>query len=469
MSSKIIIIGAGIGGLCSAISLAKKGYKVRLHEAGPKVGGLASGLSAGDHSYDSGPYILLDRPGLEWAFTRLGLELEKELNLVPIENIYEVNDDDGNIIRFDHSLDQTASAFEGKFPNSGNAYKEYVANTFKIHNKLKPFTYISHPSPLDVVVNGAIRYVPFLLSSLGSVMRKTHLPSPLVNAISIWTHIAGQPLDKAPSPMAFVPGLFHNIGSYYPEGGIQTIPALLEKEAVRAGAEIVYSSRIAAIETKNGRVCGARLDNGETEEADAVLSNASAIGTYKHLLPEVPASSKKKYEQLPLQSPGVCAYLSVKGKQPPYYIRFRLKKDSCIAFIQPALLDPSLGKDGWYPARLLAPLRHETAEKMSKQEQLTHLRSLLDEAWWQQGISEYKINYTRTSHDWGREFNLYRNSMNPVMTASFMLKGRFAHKSPHAKGLYLAGSSTHPGQWVSFCAISGIIAANLIDKDLANA
>jgi phytoene dehydrogenase-like protein len=46
------------------------------------------------------------------------------------------------------------------------------------------------------------------------------------------------------------------------------------------------------------------------------------------------------------------------------------------------------------------------------------------------------------------------------MTAGFMRAGRFAHKSPYARRLYLAGSSTHPGQWVSFCAISGILAAD---------
>ena len=57
--------------------------------------------------------------------------------------------------------------------------------------------------------------------------------------------------------------------------------------------------------------------------------------------------------------------------------------------------------------------------------------------------------------------------MNPVMTARFMRAGRLAHRSPHARGLYLAGSSTHPGQWVSFCAVSGILAADLLHADTA--
>jgi phytoene dehydrogenase-like protein len=57
--------------------------------------------------------------------------------------------------------------------------------------------------------------------------------------------------------------------------------------------------------------------------------------------------------------------------------------------------------------------------------------------------------------------------MNPVMTARFMRSGRFAHRSPYVGGLYLAGSSTHPGQWVSFCAISGVLAAGCVIEDMA--
>jgi len=47
-----------------------------------------------------------------------------------------------------------------------------------------------------------------------------------------------------------------------------------------------------------------------------------------------------------------------------------------------------------------------------------------------------------------------------------MRAGRLAHRSPYMQRLYLAGSSTHPGQWVSFCAISGILAANDLLADL---
>ena len=74
---------------------------------------------------------------------------------------------------------------------------------------------------------------------------------------------------------------------------------------------------------------------------------------------------------------------------------------------------------------------------------------------------------TRIPTEWGAAYHLHRESMNPVMTAAFMRAGRLAHRSPHVRGLYLAGSATHPGQWVSFCAVSGVLAADRLREDFA--
>ena len=72
---------------------------------------------------------------------------------------------------------------------------------------------------------------------------------------------------------------------------------------------------------------------------------------------------------------------------------------------------------------------------------------------------------TRVPADWGAEYQLYRDSMNPVRPARFLGFGPFAHRSRWVRGLYLAGSSTHPGYSLSFCAISGILAARQVARD----
>jgi phytoene dehydrogenase-like protein len=129
------------------------------------------------------------------------------------------------------------------------------------------------------------------------------------------------------------------------------------------------------------------------------------------------------------------------------------------------VLNPEEKNGEWYPARLLGPMDHAKAQRMGATGQGEYLEKLLGEKWWQEGIEEYRVLARRTPGAWGAEYSLARDSMNPVMTAKFMREGRLAHRSPDVRGLYLAGSATHPGQWVSFCAISGVLAADCVRKD----
>jgi phytoene dehydrogenase-like protein len=112
-------------------------------------------------------------------------------------------------------------------------------------------------------------------------------------------------------------------------------------------------------------------------------------------------------------------------------------------------------------------MRHVDAEREGRDGQQEALERLVDEAWWRRGLSHSRVLATRVPADWGAGYHLHRDSMNAVMTAQFMRRGRLAHRSGHFRGLYLAGSTTHPGQWVSFCAVSGVLAADCIREDLA--
>jgi phytoene dehydrogenase-like protein len=110
-------------------------------------------------------------------------------------------------------------------------------------------------------------------------------------------------------------------------------------------------------------------------------------------------------------------------------------------------------------------MQHRDAERIGAEGQADELRRMVDQSWWREGLSDVELLAQRTSRQWGQEMNLYRDSMNPVMSRRLLLEGRMRHRSPWIRGLYLAGASTHPGQWVSFCAISGVLAAEAAHAD----
>ena len=85
-----IVVGAGVGGLTAAITLADRGVRVTVLEARDTAGGLAGGFDVDGRSHDGGPYILLDRPGLEWAFEQIGERLVDHVDPIPLDEVYRV-------------------------------------------------------------------------------------------------------------------------------------------------------------------------------------------------------------------------------------------------------------------------------------------------------------------------------------------------------------------------------------------
>lgn len=471
MSRCVVIIGAGIGGLTSAIRLAQRGFRVTLVEARPSVGGLASGFDLEGFHFDAGPYVLLDRPGLEWAFRQLEIEPDRHLRLQRIPGVYQMTDGSSPPVTIYDSFEKTASEFESRWPGSANLYRRFIDRTDAIYQRLQPMQWKSHPTLLDVFRSGAWRDVPFILRSLKSVLKSSRLPDPVVQALGIWTHVAGQLAGTAPSPLALVTSVIHRVGACYPSGGIGMIPDVLFKTALAAGAEIRVNAKVRRICCKNGAVTGVETDT-EILPADAVISNAG-LATYAALLDgdgqsALNEATRRYFTRLPLQSPGVCAYLAVKGKPEAPYLRFRLRDelDGCRLLITPGVIDPSLGQDGWFPARLIAPMAHCRAESGGEAGQREFLHRVMEtETWWREHFDDVRVLQTRIPDEWGSHFHLHQNSMNPVMTSRFMLTGRVAHRSPWIRNLYLTGSATHPGQWVSFCAVSGILAADRLLTD----
>lgn len=467
MNPRVLVIGAGMGGLSAALRLKQHGFDVLVLEARDTAGGLASGLRIDGIWFDGGPYILLDRPGLEWLFDQIHLDLQVLGPLLSPDPVYEVNFSGGNQISIHRDLDKTANVLEASYPGSGKRYRAFVEEMKSRHDALRSFVTREHPTALEIVRTGAWRQAAFLLQSLERVLGRAGLPGPIKDAIGIWTHVAGQSRSDAPSPMAFVSALIHTAGAYYPAGGVRAIPGILIEEASRAGIQIRYGAKVMRILCPRQEVEGVMLENGERIACEAVVSNAHGLATYEDLTREYTGSQKESLLRLPLQSPGVCHYLKIRRKKKFPYLRFFLPGGGqlCRLFISPGNLEESMGE--WEAARIVAPMSYEDARQRGTQGQHEFAEQILRETWWRDGIAEFQCLGIRVPVDWGAEFNLYRDSMNPVMTSSSVRKGRLAHRSPWIRRLYLAGASTDPGQWVSFSGISGILAADCVAEDLS--
>lgn len=446
-----VVIGAGMGGLTAATALARSGREVVLVESRGGPGGLASGFDVNGRSHDGGPYILLDLPGLRWAFERLGLVLEEHIEPIPLDEVFRVDRPDGPTVTIWRDVERTADALSAIDRDAPDRYRAFVKRMGEVYDRLTPLQRAPRPGPIALVRRGLLREAAFLLRGLADHLADSGLPRPVTDALGIWTHIAGQPLAEAPAPLAFVPAVIHHHGAWTVKGGIRRVPEALAAVAERVGVDIRYGATVRRILRSGTSATGVELTDGSTLHADRVFSNAPGIATHARLLDPPDAALSRTLEELPLQSPGVAAYLEADAAPTVPFLRFLLPREGgCRLLVRASAVDPT--RPG--TARLLSPTPHGRSEA----DQKAFLDRVLAEPWWREGLTNVEVVATRVPRAWGEEFHLWRESMNPVMTAAFMRHGRIPHRSPVCQNLFLCGSATHPGQWVSFCAISGLLA-----------
>ncbi len=457
----VVVVGGGVGGMVAALRARQRGADVTLLEARSQLGGLASGLTIDGLVYDGGPYILLDRVRLAWALAEVGLDLD-ELNIVELNPAYEMTVADGRSLQMRSDLAETIAAIEAVQPGAGPTYRQFVERATRALSHLAPMLVRPH-HPLEPLKTGAWRAGMWAALSLEQVLRRNRLSGISADAISIWTYIAGGDPKTAPGPLALVPALIHRDGAARPSGGIHQVITLLENELHRAGVTVETSSPVVSIDHDSSGVRGVTVEGGAQLDADVVISDVGGATALLDLVDVKPPRSLQMRLSGPLQSPGITAYLAVKG-DPSSEIKLEVggSPKRATAFISGG--DPQ-GPGGERPGRIVAPLSHRRAAELGEAGQRDLLSRLIEKSWWQEGIDDVEVVATRLVSDWGKEFRLRDDAMNLIMARRQLLLGRLPHRIAHISGLYLAGSWTHPGQWISFCSVSGVLAADAAMDD----
>ena len=134
-SKTAIVIGGGVGGLCTAARLLKDGYQVKLIEKEDKVGGRAHRIEKNGYIFDTGPTLLMMTDVLYDTFAYCGKNLDDYLTLLQLEPNYQVAFSDhsritvsSNLPRFHKEL----AKFDPKAPSQFYRYFSDVAEIYRI-------------------------------------------------------------------------------------------------------------------------------------------------------------------------------------------------------------------------------------------------------------------------------------------------------------------------------------------------
>lgn len=287
---RVLVVGAGIGGLVAALQMAHRGLAVTVVEAAPAPGGKLRQLVVDGAAIDSGPTVFTMRWVFDQVLASVGTTLEAELRIRPLETLARHWWDDGS------SLDlhaDPARAFDAVASFAGLAeaqrFRAFCAESAKVYRTLEPH-YIRGPAPdfwglTRALGAGGLTTLARLgpMCSLWTTLGR-HFHDPRMRQLfGRYATYTGSSPWQAPATLMLIAQVELD-GVWSIDGGMHALARCLERLATERGARFLYNTPCEEILTSQGRAVGVRLASGEHLNAEAVVFNGDTAALRSGLL-----------------------------------------------------------------------------------------------------------------------------------------------------------------------------------------
>ncbi|MFB9860008.1 phytoene desaturase family protein [Salinicoccus siamensis] len=497
MSKKVIVIGAGVAGLASAIRLQHAGYHVEIYEKESTPGGKMNRLEMDGYQFDLGPSIVMMPELYREVFELCGRYADDYIPMEKLDPMYRVYFSDAPDEPIDISADLTEltktigaineADVEGFFTYMSDIYKGY---TFAMENILnRPFHKRSDVYNLSMIKKAPkVKLIGTADNFIGRYIESERLKQ----IFGFQTLYIGVSPFNGPSFYSMIPMIQFVYGIWFIKGGMYTMAAAMERLFKEIGGTVHYGSAVQEIAIDDKQANGIIVDDRKIE-ADFVVCNADFPYAMKHLVKAPKAKGKftdKKIDGMKYSCSGFLMYLGMDRKYEDvehvhnFIFNEKLEKNMQDIFDGRKLehasfyvyiaskLDPSLapeGKDGLY---ILMPVSDvATADYEWNDETVDYYRTyILDTLKEIKGFENIEQDIVTETHftppEFESRFNAYNGAafgLQPTLSQS--IHKRPQSKSPGCDNLYFTGSSTHPGAGVPIVLMSAKIATDALIKD----
>jgi phytoene desaturase len=491
--NRLVIIGAGIGGIAAAGALARKGYDVSIFEKNSYPGGRCGRYVRDGHRFDIGATFLM-MPGIyEEAFAAVGKNLHDELTLHRMDPVYRVKFHGEKEILFHSDLSLLQAQFEEIEKGSFGKFLKLSGKGFEIYEKAMPMIARNYFSFFD---SSLLKY-PFLLLKYKAFIRHYRYISRYFRSEELRAFFTFQNLYLGQNPYtasgmySFLPFMELADGVYFPEGGMHEVAEKLLAAAGEAGVKLSLDAPVSRIEVDGNRVTGITLEDGSFHPADILVANADLPYVYQHLLPDSRKAGKlrrlkyscsamvfhwgmdRRYSQLGQHTVFVserhresCRAIFRENsfaESPSIYMHSPVwsdksaapeNQDSITAIVHTGNLEEGKAMD-W------TALKEKAREGILKR---------LEEEGLEDFEKHIKFEVCYTPAEWKSVFNLSRGGTFGSLAHNLMQMGFLRPGNHHLKyrNLYFAGGSTQPGSGMPLSLLSAKLVTERIERNGTN-
>lgn len=488
MTKSVIIVGAGLGGLSTALRLSYKGYQVTMIEKQDIPGGRLHLLKKDGFTFDVGPSFFSMSYEFKELFDSIGEPIPFALNeLNPLYTVNMAGSD--RVFQIYKDLDRLAEEFKGIESDFESKVRGYLKGAKEIFHDTE---YKIIKRNFDNIVSYALSMATVPMKHLPKMFRtfwaelERHFESEEVKIIfSLVAFFLGATPFNTPSVYNLLnyTELEHD-GYWNVKGGmykiVEGIMGLLEKK----GVKMIYNTEITSVQHSGGKMVSVTDSQGQVYRADLFVVNADAAWFRGKFLNRA-KYTEAKLDKMEWTLAPFTIYLGVKGTIPGihhhnYFLgdNFRAYADtifrSTVAPVKPyyyvnvaSKSNPNCAPAGCENLFILCPV-----PDLRVKSDWSDANKLVEEIIEDLGN---RVNFdiknniltqvVYTPNEWQKMFKLYKGSGLGLAHGLNQIGAlRPANKDEKLSNVYYVGASTHPGTGLPIV----VIGSRLVTERIVN-
>lgn len=484
----VAIIGAGLGGLSAAISLASKGFKVTVVERNDHIGGKLMPLITEGHRFDFGPNTITMPEVFQSVIRESGADPDDYFQFEKLARHTANHFPDGRTLTFTHGREAMRTEID-RFTNGQLAknditgYQEEAAELFRI---AKQQFFINIDSYFNFsLLRDMVKVHPF--KTIHSLHKSYFKDPQLIQALDRYATYIGSSPFQAPATFALIAHLELNDGVYFTRGGNTAIAEGFARRAQEMGVVFRLGEEVTQIEVTDGLATEIELNHVDYLPVDFVVMNGDLLTQYPRLVSETIRPDFKNPTPSQME-PSISAYVRCIGLtrrieglahhnvffSSDYEAEFRAlftehryAEEPTIYISNSSVTAPEMGEAG----DNLFILVNAPATNEGNVIDFDTYDHLINQRLKQFGIdieSDVVFEQRITPTDIEQKFSAYHGSLYGLSSNgtrnAFM---RPSNRSKNVHNLFFAGGSTHPGGGSPMVTLSGKLASERIVSSAA--
>lgn len=488
---KVLIVGAGPGGLAAAMQLAYAGCDVTIVERRDRVGGRTSAIEKEGFRFDCGPTFFLYPRVLAEIFRSVGRKLVDDVPMHRLDPQYRLTFGRGGQLDCTPDMDEMDRQIADFAPADVGALRRYMDDNRVKLEKFRPILESPFSSLADYLrpsMIGAAKHV-HPMRSLGQELERYFSDPRLVVAFAFQSKYLGMSPFQCPSLFSILSFLEYEYGVWHPEGGCSRVSERMAEIAEGMGVKIRLDEAVTSVEMEGRRITAVHTDQ-ECFKADAFVINADFADWISKTIPDESRNrwSDKKLAQKRYSCSTYMLYLGIEGlyEDLPHHnihiaseyeknlhdieVKQVLSADPSFYVQNAGVTDVSLAPEGHSGLYVLVPVPHQSSN-VDWSKEGDRFRELTLDKLSAIGLGDIrnriKVEHRITPDNWENDYAIYRGAtFNLAHNLGQMLHNRPRNRFEELDGVYLVGGGTHPGSGLPVIYESSRITSRLLLDDL---